>query len=248
MLSTKSEIDECFGAVASLDDDIANDRFVPCIIPEKLLGAMYKDYIAVSGGWQPLRGRDVHDAIQMHRSQRLFWPLDARPDEVHVEDVAFSLARQNRFIGQTDNPYNIAWHSVALSNVVPDHLKKWALIHDASEAYISDICRPVKKLPEFDTYRKVEHQLTSVISEAFDMSEREVPEELEQYDGLMGTVELYYNQGDIGIAKLNAVMTDDAMNDYSAKEFKEWKLYVVNPPSAVDSEEYWLSQYYKLFK
>jgi hypothetical protein len=43
-----------------------------------------------------------------------------------------------------------------------------ALMHDASEAYLADIARPFKHLPEFEWYRKIEDKLMNEIADAFE--------------------------------------------------------------------------------
>src|SRR5204862_4793661 len=65
--------------------------------------------------------------------------------------------------------YSVAQHSVILS----DHFfAGWqyrlvALLHDASEAYLTDIPRPLKQLDEFKFYREAEWQLQVMIYEKF---------------------------------------------------------------------------------
>lgn len=73
------------------------------------------------------------------------------PEQIDIEDIAKSLARQNRFNGHTHEPYNVAEHSVRVSRLVElwtanDALALRALLHDAAEAYIGDIIAPVKAL------------------------------------------------------------------------------------------------------
>lgn len=80
-------------------------------------------------------------------SGRKFWPLDPRSEEVFIEDIAHSLSLQCRYAGHCERFYSVAEHSVHLAR----HLRwqgvevaLWALLHDASEAYLVDIPRPVK--------------------------------------------------------------------------------------------------------
>lgn len=76
-------------------------------------------------------------------SGQQFWPLNPRPDEIHIEDIAHSLARICRYTGHTKFTYSVAQHSVIGSYHCDN--PKWFLLHDASEAYFADIARPVKK-------------------------------------------------------------------------------------------------------
>ena len=43
-----------------------------------------------------------------------FWPLDPRPEEIHVIDIAHSLANQCRYAGHCREFYSVAQHSVLL--------------------------------------------------------------------------------------------------------------------------------------
>jgi hypothetical protein len=78
-------------------------------------------------------------------SGRQFWPLDPRPNEVFIEDIAHALAMQCRFGGHCLRFYSVAEHSVLLSRSAEPSLKLWALMHDAAEAYVIDVPRPLKR-------------------------------------------------------------------------------------------------------
>src|SRR4051812_43149736 len=68
--------------------------------------------------------------------------LDPNPDEVDIEDIAHALALQCRFTGHTDEFYSVAQHSVLVANHCPSEYGIYGLLHDGSEAYLSDIARP----------------------------------------------------------------------------------------------------------
>lgn len=71
---------------------------------------------------------------------------DPRPEMFRLEDVAHALAILPRFQGHTPKPYSIAQHSVLCSFLAPDSLRLEALMHDAHEAYVGDMPRPLKAL------------------------------------------------------------------------------------------------------
>lgn len=62
-----------------------------------------------------------------------------------IEDIATSLAKQCRYNGNCRYFYSVAQHCVLASRVAEPKHKLAALLHDASEAYIGDIVRPIKK-------------------------------------------------------------------------------------------------------
>jgi hypothetical protein len=116
-------------------------------------------YIWNTQFWQNMRGRNLHFAMQT-RSNIFFWPLQPHVSEIRVEDIAHGLCIESRFSNTPPYPYSVAWHSYVLSFIVPDHLKKWALIHDATEAYLIDLPRPVKRQEPFKSfYEKAETDL-----------------------------------------------------------------------------------------
>ena len=82
-----------------------------------------------------------------------FWPLDPHPEDVNILDIAHHLSNLCRFTGATSDFYSVGQHSVLVSYLVPA-LK--ALLHDAPEAYINDISRPLKHSDYYATYRDIE--------------------------------------------------------------------------------------------
>ncbi|MGJ5149840.1 phosphohydrolase [Bradyrhizobium sp. HKCCYLR1023] len=89
---------------------------------------------------QPRRGDWMQTA-----GGRAFWPLDPRPNEIDIEEIAHALGMLCRYGGHCLRFYSVAEHSVLLSRAAPKPHKKWALLHDASEAFLHDLVRPVKR-------------------------------------------------------------------------------------------------------
>jgi hypothetical protein len=96
---------------------------------------------------------------------RQFWPLDPKPDEVFIEDIAWQLAGQNRWKGASKDLITIAQHSVIVSRLADPDYALQGLLHDATEAYLGDMAGPVKSgLPDFC---RAEQHLWTVIAERF---------------------------------------------------------------------------------
>lgn len=97
-------------------------------------------------------------------------PMSPDPQDIHVEDIAHSLANQCRFTGHVSSFYSTAQHCVLGSYLVPDEDRLAFLLHDASEAYISDIASPVKNHPDFGAYYGIaEERLERAIAERFSL-------------------------------------------------------------------------------
>lgn len=103
--------------------------------------------------------------------EKQFYPLQPNPDDIDIVDIAHSLALQCRFNGHCKKFYSVAEHSVRCSLLLAEKgcdLSLWALLHDAAEAYVGDLPRPVKEqMPQF---REIEDALLEVIIKHFGLS------------------------------------------------------------------------------
>lgn len=92
-------------------------------------------------------------------------PYRMTPAMLDINDIAHALSRICRFGGHCAGFLSVAEHSVAVSRIVPPHLALAGLLHDAGEAYLGDMCRPLKKLPEMQVYRDAEERCDQAIKE-----------------------------------------------------------------------------------
>lgn len=86
-------------------------------------------------------------------------------DLIDIEDIAHALSMLCRFGGHTKTFYSVAQHSYEVSQLVPDDLKLTGLLHDASEAYLTDLPKPIKNLVQ--GYSETENKIMSIIAEKF---------------------------------------------------------------------------------
>jgi len=101
-----------------------------------------------------------------------FWPLDPRPEDVCIEDIAHSLSMQCRFNGHCSRFYSVAEHSVIVAKELEARdyypgVQLEGLLHDAAEAYICDIPRPLKR--HIASYSSIEYKVQKAIFEAFNL-------------------------------------------------------------------------------
>ena len=100
-------------------------------------------------------------------------PLRPVAADIVIEDIAHALSLLCRFGGHVRTFYSVAQHAVLASRIVPEADALWALLHDASEAYLVDLPTPVKRLAACDGYRLVEAQLQRTIYQAFGLAGNE---------------------------------------------------------------------------
>jgi hypothetical protein len=105
---------------------------------------------------------------------RAFWPLDPRADEIAIEDIAHGLSMQCRYGGHCQRFYSVAEHSVLMARAAPAGLELTTLMHDASEAYLSDVIRPLKR--HLANFKTIESELERVIAQRFDLPHPMPPE------------------------------------------------------------------------
>ncbi|OZI09210.1 hypothetical protein BWI93_05235 [Siphonobacter sp. BAB-5385] len=114
------------------------------------------------------------------------------PETICIEDIAHALSNMPRFGGHLPEFYSVAQHSIRCAQLVPDHLKLSALMHDASEAYLMDLPRPIKKNLGNFGYAETEERLMGVIAQkfGFQLNSKEVKAAdervlTEEWNGLM---------------------------------------------------------------
>lgn len=98
---------------------------------------------------------------------RRIWPLDPHPNDIDIEDIAQALSNLCRFNGHVRIFYSVAEHCVRVSRACAADEAPWGLLHDASEAYLCDVTRPVKQQPEMSAYRIAEGRLQNAIYRHF---------------------------------------------------------------------------------
>lgn len=95
--------------------------------------------------------------------------LSPQPESICVEDIAHALSFINRFGGHTATPYSVGEHSIGVSNMLmrsfgESRLALLGLLHDAAEAYLGDMVRPLKE--QMEAYRSAETKMELVIARA----------------------------------------------------------------------------------
>ncbi len=94
-----------------------------------------------------------------------FYLNDPSINDVAIEDIAHGLAFQCRFNGQTQSFYSVAQHSLIVMSLVEEEQRLPALLHDAAEAYLGDMVKPLKQL--FPEFSQIESKVMAIIGQRF---------------------------------------------------------------------------------
>jgi len=120
--------------------------------------------------------------IRTHSGEQ-FNLLDADAETVKLLDIVQALSHICRFGGHTKEFYSVLQHSLLVGEIVfgaaaseeaalvgIGKLVRTALLHDASEAYVGDMVRPLKHTTDMgEQFRKIQEPIEKVISERFDL-------------------------------------------------------------------------------
>jgi hypothetical protein len=94
--------------------------------------------------------------------------LDPWSSDFTIEDIAHGLSNLCRYAGQCRSFYSVAEHSLHVSRVAKG-FELQALLHDAAEAFMGDITRPLKQLlPEF---KRIEQEVERAILARYGLPE-----------------------------------------------------------------------------
>lgn len=129
-------------------------------------------------------------------------PATPRIEDINLEDIAYGLAKEERFSGNTFVPYSVAQHSVHVTDLLSsphfhsvlkptsEGLIRAALLHDAAEAYLGDIVKPLKNL--LPDYMELEGVWTEVIAKRFGLFEFQFDDHrLKQADDILFQCEAF---------------------------------------------------------
>lgn len=116
--------------------------------------------------------------------------LDPLEREINLPDIASSISKQCRFNGHCNDFYSVAQHCVLGAKFALKHfdetIAREFLLHDATEAYMGDLIRPVKvMIPQF---ADIEKGFWRAISSRFDVP-YEHTSETQLLDNIMVTWE-----------------------------------------------------------
>ena len=164
--------------------------------------------------------------------------LSPAPGEIDIDDIARALSHICRFLGHTEVFYCVAQHSVLVSQLVPRADALWGLLHDAAEAYLCDLPRPVKRDSRMEMYRVAEDSLLACIALKFGMAP-EMPDSVKHADRVLLATEF------------RDVTTVDDIEWIVAEcgvEPLDHRTHVIDPWSSLVAEDNFLRRFRELTK
>ncbi len=118
-----------------------------------------------------------------------FYPLEPKLEEISIIDIVHALSNICRFTGHVKYSYSVAQHSVHVSQLCKKYTM-WGLLHDASEAYLTDFPAPLKNSPELGkAYKEYESKLMAMVCQRFGI-QPDMPDEVDIADKIMVTAEM----------------------------------------------------------
>lgn len=108
------------------------------------------------------------------------------PEMFCIEDIAHALSQQPRFGGHLKKFYSVAQHSCLCADLAQPEFKFDALMHDAAEAYLIDVPRPIKH--KLANYKEIELNLMEKLSTVFGFR-WPMPDNVKKVDDMMLNIE-----------------------------------------------------------
>lgn len=143
-----------------------------------------------------------------------FYPLDPREEEILIEDIGHALSLICRGNGHTNHFYSVAQHSINCAKEAKvrgysNRVQLACLLHDGSEAYLSDITRPVKK--ELKEYLIIEDKLQNAIYKKYSIGDltKEELNLIKSVDDSMLKYEMKY------LMNFHEIIGEDLVGNYS---------------------------------
>ncbi|MBO5510017.1 MAG: phosphohydrolase [Lachnospiraceae bacterium] len=168
-----------------------------------------------------------------------FRPLEPVSEDIRIEDIAHSLSMLCRANGHYGDFYSVGAHCLncydeAVARRESPRVRMACLLHDATEAYISDVTRPVKRY--LKEYQDIEDRLAGVIYGKF------LGSKLTEYEAKMVKIiddaMLYYEFLEFGAHKLfEEVPYVAATPDFYKGDMKEVERKYIETFNSIDLED-----------
>ncbi len=168
---------------------------------------------------------------------KLFHHLAPGPGDICIQDIAHALSRICRFTGHVRPAhYSVAQHSVMVSDTCNPKDALWGLLHDAPEAYCSDLSSPLKYAPGMEGYRLIEKKIMQAVCAHFGLDQQE-------------PVAVKYADRRVFTSEITDLFSSPAAEQEAAHFAKQWPRHSPLPITgwpAEMAEYYFLQRYHAL--
>lgn len=153
-----------------------------------------------------------------------------------IEDIIHSLSQTARYNGHTNTFYSVAQHSVHVSHLVPSNLAFQALMHDAAEAYTSDLPSPIKEAVNHlsnGAWMKFEDQIASIVRRHY---------------GLPAVLHSTVKEADrkVMLNEIGSLFTDKAKSSFMKLGFVPEYHIMIEPLNTHKAFDLFLDRFYEL--
>lgn len=159
-------------------------------------------------------------------------PIEPTQEMVGIDVLAHVLSQQCRFAGHTNKFYSVAQHCVMVSVMCEEEDAMWGLLHDASEALIVDVPRPLKRHESFKFYMETEQKIMDVVCARYGL-QLTMPESVKAADDLALALEFR----DLMHYPMREIIADSIFN-CDLKQFTE-----INPLFPTDAKRVFLERF-----
>lgn len=158
-------------------------------------------------------------------------------EEIRIEDIAHAIAHNCRYNGHTRDFYSVAEHCILGSYMVPEEDALAFLLHDANEAYLTDIPSPMKAY-------LMEHGVAGNILKEL---EARYDELIYRRFGLPWPMPATVKEADLRMLKteVEQIMSDPA--DYRITDIKPYPLRIECLKPA-EAEAVYLDRFHELYR
>jgi hypothetical protein len=187
-----------------------------------------------------------YDGYMQTFSGRRAYPLlpDLNPFGINFNDIAHALSNVCRYAGHTKNFYSVAEHSLIMAKLFPNY-KTIALLHDAAEAFLGDLPRPIKQaIPEF---KKIENNLLNFIFKkaGIPVLNEESKEIIKFMDNVMLAFE---RKSPLIMYQENMITWGNDIDNINILDYTDTKEHIFNCYKPGESKDIWLLELSKCIK
>jgi len=153
--------------------------------------------------------------------------LEPDPNLMNIEDIASSLSKLCRFTGKCSELYTVAQHSILVSSLCPSYLAYVGLMHDAAEAYLGDVSKPLKQL--LPNYLVIEDRFELALAQRFQLPYPR-PTEVDEADRRAFTIEVnrFFEKPWVTVPPQELVIINALPHEQARKAFLD-RFYELTP-------------------